>query len=146
MTDDLYQQLAARERDRRRNAVNAAANTGAFAKFISVGQGPFEFEEMVDFAVAFSEEPFMSYGCGIDVDDLCDLLGLDPDDDVPPFPLCSGFVTNWTMDANNFYVGAHVGVRVHFPLDLPTDTPVAADVAVQVTHYYRFEGMALKGI
>lgn len=143
MSSDLYRQLAQRERDRRRNIANAATNTGAFAKFLSKGQGPFEFEEMVNFAVAFSEEPFMSYGCLIDVDDLRELLKFDDSDDsVPPFPLCTGFVTNWTQDHNDFYVGAHVGVRVHFPYDIP----VAADVDVEVTHYYRFEGMALKGL
>lgn len=139
---DLYQQLEQRERDRRRNRANAAANTGAFAKFVSIGQGPFEFEEMIDFAVAFSEEPFMSYGSAIDVDDLRELLDIDDDDEVPPFPLCTGFVTNWTMDANDFYVGAHVGVRVHFPYDIPVDTTVD----VEVVHYYRFEAMGLKGI
>lgn len=139
---DLYQQLEQRERDRRRNLTNAATNTGAFAKFVSIGQGPFEFEEMIDFAVAYIEEPFMSYGCAIDVDDLRDLLGIDDDDETPPFPVCTGFVTNWTQDGSNFYVGAHVGVRVHFPYDIPVDSTVD----VEVTHYYRFEGIALKGV
>lgn len=138
---DLFQQLEQRERDRRRNLSNAGTNTGAFAKFSSVGQGPFEFEEMVEFAVTYIEEPFMSYGSGIDVDDLRDLLDYD-DDEVPPFPVCTGFVTNWTQDQNDYYVGAHVGVRVTFP----TDIPVSTDVDVEVTHYFRFEGIALKGL
>lgn len=138
---DLYQQLEQRERDRKRNLTNAATNTGAFAKFLSVGQGPFEFEEMVDFAVAYAEEPYMAYGCGIDVDDLRELLDIDDDDETPPFPVCSGFVTNWVKDGG-FYMGAYVGVRVTFP----TDIPVATDVDVEVTHYYRFEGIALKGL
>lgn len=138
---DLYQQIEQRERDRRRNLSNAAVSTGVFAKFLSIGQGPFEFEEMIDFAVAYSEEPFMSYGCGIDVDDLRELLDMD-DDEVPPFPVCSGFVTNWTRDKNDFYVGANVGVRVTFPGDISVDT----SIDVEVTHYYRFEGIALKGL
>lgn len=138
---DLYQQLEQRERDRKRNVANAATNTGAFAKFISIGQGAFEFEEMIDFAVAYVEEPFLSYGSALDVDDLRDLLDYD-DDEVPPFPMCTGFVTNWIMDHNDFYVGAHVGVRVHFPSDIPVST----DIDVEVSHYYRFEGIALKGL
>lgn len=139
---ELYREMQQRDRDRARNLANKATNTGAFAKFQTIGQGAFEFEEFIDFAVAYTEEPFMAYGAAIDASDLRDLLDITDDDEIPPFPLTTGFVTEWQLDPNDFYVGAWVGVRVHFP----TDIPVATDVEVVVTHYYRFEGIALKGL
>lgn len=137
---ELYQQLEDRERNRQRNLSNKATNTGAFAKFQTVGQGPFEFDEFVDFAVGYVEEPFMAYGAAIDASDLRDLLLIEDEEVVPPFPLTTGFVTEWQRDANGLYRGAWVGVRVHFPIDVP----VASNVDVVVVHYYRFEGIALK--
>lgn len=139
---DLFDQQLQFERERERNLANKATNTGAFAKFQTTGQGAFEFEEYIDFAVAYVEEPFMSYGARIDASDLRDLLDIDDDSEVPPFPLTTGFVTEWQMDAHDLYAGAWVGVRVHFPSDIPVST----DVDVVISHYYRFEGIALKGV
>lgn len=138
--EDLTQQLEQRRVEQLRNQANKGGQAATFALFQTTGQGAFEFEDCIDFVLAFTEEPFMAYGSSCDADALADLLGMN-EEDTPPFPLVSGLVTDWVRDEHGFYLGAYVGVRVHFPSDIP----VAADVAVVIRHYFKFEAIGLKG-
>lgn len=134
MVDDLTAQLEQRRQDQMKNEANRAGNAASFAVFSSTGSGAFEFPDPIDFVVTFQEEPFLGYGSYINGDDLGEALGLD-DDELPPYPMMCGFVTDWVQDSNGFYTGAYVGVRVTGGSD-----------KVPVRHYFRFEGIGLKGL
>ena len=94
--DDLEQQRA----DDARHAENSARLAEAFARFTSTSQGSIEFGERVDFGVTFTEEPYMSYGAYIDLDELDDKLGNEPSSLTPQMPLSSGFVTDCANTGN----------------------------------------------
>lgn len=135
----LYDAEARRKAEIARNAENRARQAAAFAKFSTTGQGGYEFADVVQFQLAFVEEPFMSYGCYIDGDKLADDLDLAADA-MPPYPVCTGFVTDWDVNSAGFYTGAWVGVRVYFPPDLA----VPVDYGVDVLHHFRWEGVSIK--
>lgn len=151
---ELHEELSQHENERQRHRENAARLATVQSRYFTEGQGSVEFAERVDFDCTFVEEPFLSYGARIDLDALANLLNLGPEADVP-MPLTAGYVTEWDRDERDFYVGAWVGVRVHFPLVLvlgsPTTPPapepeVPATTPVEVTHYFSFAGIAMKDV
>lgn len=132
------------ELERRRGEVerhreNSARHAQAFARFESVGVGAAEFEDRIDFGLTFIEEPFVTYGSSIDLDDVAERLGLEPGTQ-PPMPLVSGMVTEWDRDDRDFYVGAWVAVQVHF---LGGDN-LGDDFIMN--HCFTFQAVALKDI
>lgn len=134
------------EQERRRAEIerhreNSGRLAQAFAKFDTEGQGYVEFADRIDFGLTFVEQPYVTYGSALDLDDLADLLDLEPGA-TPPLPLASGFVTEWDRDERDFYIGAWIAVRVYFPME----DGVTADVEVPVTHYFTFTATAIKDV
>ena len=136
--DDLERQRA--ELDR--HAENSARLAEAFARFTTTAQGSIEFGERVAFGVTFTEEPYMSYGAYIDLDELDDKMGNTPSSLTPQMPLTSGFVTDWDRDDRGFYVGAWVGVRVWYPYE----SGVSPDLDFSMSHHFSFKAVAMKDV
>ncbi len=130
--------LEQRRADIARHRENRARHAQMMAKFETVGQGGKEFEDRIDFGLTFIEEPHMGYGSALDLDELADLLDLEPGAD-PPLPLCSGMVTEWDRDDRDFYVGAWVAVRVYFPETVAVDE-------LRMSHYFSFQATAIKDV
>lgn len=123
-----------------RHRENSARLALAFARFETTGQGTIEFEERVDFGLTFIEEPFITYGCQIDLDNLGDQLGLD-EKDTPPLPQATGYVTDWDTDDRGFYTGAWMAATVYDPtLSIP------ANVEILIDHHFTFQAVGLKDI
>jgi len=142
MSEMIYDGLEGRRAEIERHAENAARNAEAFARFKSTGQGSIEFPERVDFELTFIEEPYMSYGGYIDLDDLDDKLANEAGTTMPPLPICCGFVTDWDRDDRGFYVGAWVAVRVWFP----PEANVRVDLEVEMSHHFSFKAVAMKDV
>ena len=136
--DDLEQQRA--ELDR--HAENSARIAEAFARFTTTSQGSIEFGERVDFEVTFTEEPYMSYGAIINLDDLDDKLGNEPSSLTPQMPLSTGFVTDWDRDDRGFYVGAWVGVRIWYPYE----AHISPELDFTMGHHFSFKAVAIKDV
>ena len=142
--------LEDRRADIERNRENGARLAQAFAKFESIGQGVVEFAEVVDFGLTFIEEPYITYGSQLDMDDLGELLDI-PGGATPPLPLVSGYVTEWDQDERGFYVGAWVAARVYFPSQVAVEgestmTPVPLDTLVVIDHHFTFTAIAIKDV
>ena len=60
----------------------------------------------------------------------------------PPLPMTSGYVVDWQMDGERLYTGCWVAVGVTFPLYYGVST----ELAVNVEHHFKFEGIALKRV
>lgn len=136
MIDPLEEQRAELARHRE----NSARMALTFARFESTGQGTVEFDHRVDFGLTFIEEPFVSYGCQIDMEALADLLGMDETASVP-LPQSTGFVTEWDTDDRGFYTGAWVAASVYDPTgQIPTGSDMVLD------HHFTFQAVALKDI
>lgn len=137
-----FYDLERRESERRRVQENSGRMAEAFARFKSNGQGSIEFPERVDFGLTFIEEPYMSYGFKIDLDDLDDLLENEAGTKTPPLPICAGGVTSWDQNDRGFYVGAWVAVNVWFPYE----GNVWPDLDVEIFHHYAFKAVAIKDV
>lgn len=139
----MFEDLERRRGEVERTRENSSRLAEAFAKFETTGQGSMEFEDRIDFGLTFIEEPYMAYGAQIDIDDLSELLDVDPND-TPPLPLCSGLVTKWDQDDRDFYLGAWVAVTVYFP---PTSSIVVPiDLQPTMQHFFSFTGTAMKDV
>lgn len=140
----LFVDVERRRAEVERHQENAARFAEAFGKYRSTGQGSIEFESRIDFGLTFIEEPYMSYGCVIDIDELADKLGDDPATTgrTPPLPICTGYVTDWDRDENDFYTGAWVGVRVWFPYE----SEVSPSEPVRIVHHFSFKAVAMKDV
>lgn len=153
---ELYEELRQRENEVDRHEENSARLAQVNAKYATTGQGSIQFTRRVDFELTFIEEPYMSYGCRIDVDELAELLNIDSGlNDPVPLPLSTGYVVEWDRDERDFYIGAWVGARVYFPPDsaippVPSDPALAMivpyDTPVSLAHYFNFHGVAMKDI
>ena len=142
MENLFFDDLERRRSDIERNQENSSRVAEAFARFRSTGLGSIEFGERVDFGLTFIEEPYMSYGYYIDLDDLDNLLGNELGNATPPLPICSGAVTDWDRDDRGFYVGAWVAVRVWFPYE----ANVWPEMEVEMFHHYSFKAVAMKDV
>jgi len=142
MSDLFFDDLERRRAETDRHAENSGRVAEAFARFTSTAQGSIEFGDRVDFGLTFIEEPYMSYGGKIDLDDLDDILGNDPSSLTPPMPISSGYVTDWDRDDRGFYVGAWVGVRIWYPYE----ANVAPEVQFSMDHHYSFKAVAFKDV
>jgi hypothetical protein len=142
MSDFFFEDLERRREEVERHQENSARLAEAFARMKSTGQGSIEFSERVDFGLTFIEEPYMSYGCYLDLDELDDLLDNEQGTTSPPMPLCTGFVTDWDRDDRGFYVGAWVGVRVWFPYE----SNVWPELELEIMHHYSFKAVAIKDV
>ena len=137
----IFDDLERRRSEVERHKENSARLAQAFAKFETTGQGSIEFPKRVDFELTFVEEPYITYGCHIDLDDLSDLLDVDAND-TPPLPSASGFVTEWDQDDRGFWTGCWVAVSVYYhPLTL-----VPVDLEVYMNHHFTFTGIAMKDV
>ena len=137
----LFDDLERRRAEIERHRENSARMGYATAKFQTTGQGSFEFDERISFGLTFTEEPSANFGFETDLDDLEDALGRN-DNDVPPLPIVTGYITTWDQDDRGFWTGAWYAARVWFP---PTDLiPVTAKVQVQ--HHLTFRGVAMKDV
>ena len=123
-----------------RHRENAARVAMAFARFETLGQGTLEFEERIDFGLTYIEEPFVSYGCQLDMDVLASAIGLE-DGETPPLPQSTGYVTDWDIDERGFYTGAWVAAAVFDGTGL-----IPPDVDVVIDHHFTFQAIAIKDI
>jgi hypothetical protein len=139
---EMFFDLERRRADQHRDQENSGRIAEAFARFRSTGQGSIEFPERVDFGLTFIEEPYMSYGFQVDLDDLDDLMENEAGTKTPPIPVCSGCVTAWDRDARGFYTGAWVAVAVWFPYE----SNVWPDLDVEIFHHYSFKAVAFKDV
>ncbi len=137
----LFDDLERRHAERDRHQENSGRLAQAFAKFHSVGQGSIEFGRRVDFDLTFIEEPYVTYGAQIDLDELGELLAT-PVADPPPLPSASGFVTEWDIDERGFYTGCWCAVSVYFP----TTLAVPVDAKVDMFHHFTFTAIAIKDV
>lgn len=140
--DLFFNDLEDRRAEVERHQENSARIAEAFGRFRSTGQGSIEYPERIDFGLTFIEEPYMSYGSYIDLDDLDDKLENEAGTTVPPLPVCSGFVTEWDRDDRGFYVGAWVAARVWFPYE----ANVRPDLEVEIFHHFSFKAVAMKDV
>lgn len=141
----MFEELERRTAEIERHRENGGRLAAVFARFETTGQGSFEFEERIEFELTFIEEPTMAFGAVCDIDDLCELLLIEPEDNItPPLPVVSGMVTNWDQDENDMYIGAWVAVNVYFPPVGEILVPV--EVLPVVRHHFTFGGNAIKDI
>jgi hypothetical protein len=137
----LLDDLDRRRQKSEQNRENSARLAQAYAVFTTTGQGTFQYEARVDFAITFTEQPIVSYGSALDIDDLANLLDIE-DEDTCPIPQCSGSVINWDQDDRDFYTGCWVAVRVDFPLQDAIDPSAQPEVE----HHFTFAAIAMKDI
>jgi len=142
MADNFFLDLEAQRAENERHRENSGRVAEAFARMRSTGLGSIEFPERVDFGLTFIEEPYMSYGTYLDLDDLDDKLENEAGTTTPPMPICSGFVTDWDRDDRGFYVGAWVGVRIWFPYE----ANVWPELEVEMFHHFSFKAVAIKDV
>jgi len=124
-----------------RNRENQGRWANAYARFRSLGQGPYEFEERAPFGLTFVEVPFVAIGHQIDLDEV-EAIVTTPvaNGDTPPMPQVTGFVTEWEIDDRGFYIGAWCAVVVAFPAEIPVDAEL------EIQHYFTFSANAIKDI
>ena len=123
-----------------RHRENSARLAVAFARFTTVGQGTIEFEERVDFGLTFIEEPYITYGCQLELDELADRLEA-TEDTTPTLPQATGFVTEWDIDDRGFYLGAWVAATVYDPTG-----GITSDIEVTIDHHFTFQAIGMKDI
>ena len=137
-SDTFY--LESQRAEQVRHRENSARLAMAFAKFESQGQGTVEFEERVDFGLTFIQEPYITYGCQIDLDEFAELIGV-AESDTPVLPQSTGYVTEWDIDDRGFYTGAWMAATVFDPTGvLPTG------VEMLVNHHFTFTAVAIKDV
>lgn len=149
----LLDDLDRRREEAQRHAENSARLAQSFAIFVTQGQGTLVHNKRVRFDTTFIEQPIVTYGSVVNLDDLASLFDLGDSDDAP-LPICSGFVTDWDRDDRDFYTGCWVAVRVHYPLILGigeeeevTAVPeVPTDAQPEIEHHFTFAGIAMKDI
>lgn len=137
----MFDRIETRRAEVERHRENRAREAKAFAKFESYAQGPLEFEQPIDFGLTFVDEPFITYGSQLDLDELGETLGVEPGD-TPTLPLTIGYVTEWDRDERGFYLGAWTAVRVWFP----TQDAVPTETEVHVYHHFTFAAVAIKDV
>jgi hypothetical protein len=110
----------------------------AFGGFSTSGFGEFDLDVRVDFPLPYQGQPSMSYGFSI-------VSGLDTLRSTR-YPICSGFVREWDIDAQGFYTGCWVSVVVltRNPFLAPTDPDPEPEYLLQ--HDYTFLGVATKTV
>lgn len=114
-------------------------NTGRLAtfmeEFVSTGFGEFVVPDRVEFELAFTERPAVSYGYSMDGALL-----------VPTrFPHCGGGVYEWDVSPSGLYLGAWLIVTVDTKSpQLYTD--VVEDPGYTIVHDFTFTGYAIKNI
>jgi hypothetical protein len=117
--------------ERQRLAENSARPADVFSMTPTMGSGETQVEDAIDFGLVFIQEPVMSYGYRVDEE-----LG---DELVPGnFPRSWGFVSDYVTNARGHYLGAYVSLIVEA---LGAPPPNYA-----ITHYFRFQGIALKAL
>ena len=137
----LFTDLENQRGELARHRENHARLAQAFARFQTTGQGSIEFERRVDFEITFIEEPYATYGCEINMDELGELLGT-PVADTPALPSASGFVTSWDVDERGFYTGCWCAVSVYYP----SQAGVPADAKVYMRHHFTFTALGMKDV
>lgn len=129
--------LQRRQDQLERNRQNKGRIASASFEATTTYTGVVEFDEPVDFGMIFIEKPRLHYGSEIDSDDFRNAMNL-TDADLLPLPTCTGAVTKWDTDENDYYRGCWVAATV--VMVVPTVAPI------QVTHHFDFFGVALKTI
>lgn len=140
--DDLDYRRAADAR----HAENRARFAQVNARFAQTGFGSMEFADPVDFGLTFIDEPYVSTGHSIDVDE----LGVDDSDETPTLPQITSYVVEWSRDDRGFYVGAWcAGTVTYAPTSSdPADTAEIEGAREQATvkHMFTFSATAIKDI
>ena len=141
MSELIFTDLEDRRGEVARHRENSARLAQAFARFETTGQGTIEFERRVDFGLTFTEEPYITYGSQIDMDELAELLGVGIND-TPQLPLASGYITDWDVDERGFYLGCWCAVSVYYP----SQTNVPADTKIHMQHHFTFTAIGMKDV
>jgi hypothetical protein len=126
--------LNARIAELQRNAENKARLAHAYARFKTVGNGTFEFDQRIDFGLTFVERPFIA--CGWQIEE-------QGDDEGEGYPLATAYVTDWDTTDRDHYVGCWVAVTVGWPY---TGATVTEFPEYKLWHDFTFSGIALKDI
>lgn len=133
----MFDELERRRAETARHRENRGRLATVSVKYRTTGQGTVQFNKRVNFGLTYIEQPFLSYGSGIDADALADLLDIEPRDPVA-FPQVTGYVCEWDVTEQGYYDGAWVGVVVTFPATVPVDAEI------EIEHFFTFLGTALK--
>ena len=149
LLDDLDRRRERELRDRE----NSARLAMAYATFSTVGSGSIQNGDRISFETTFIEMPYMSYGAVIDVEQVMDEFGYDPEfvessgsgnpQENVPLPLCTGYVTEWDQDERGFYIGCWVAVRVYYPGE---ELASVTDPQIEIDHHFSFAANAMKDI
>lgn len=139
----MFDDLEYRRSETARHRENSARLAQEYHKFWSTGSGFMEFEDAAEFDITFIEEPYMHYGCQVDIDELADALNVEPGD-TPPLPTCTGFVTDWDLDDRGFYLGAFLAVSVTWPTVSTVTIP--PDLTVRIKHHFTFTAVGIKDV
>lgn len=132
--------VARRDAERRRHRENKGRMAGVYTYASSTGQGYVEYDELIDFGLTYIEQPFVSVGHVLDLDELRVLLGMDADDPFVELPQCTGFVSQWEQDVKGNYIGAYLAVQISWGSGIPFDAQV------EIQHSFSFHGVAIKSI
>lgn len=101
-----------------RDAENRSREAWSAKRFDISGVGFAEFPKAASFGLAFLDQPFVTTGFVLDTDELRDALGVADNED-PPMPMVAGFVTEYDLNENGFYVGAWCAVNIQWAVEPP---------------------------
>jgi hypothetical protein len=126
-----------RSQEDRRGFINAINdNTGrhaiAYGHFDTTGSGEITNDLPFKFGVQYIDRPAVAYSYSIDEDDLVDTV----------WPRCWGGISTWHQDNRDLYVGATAFVIVDATAIV--ESTVTEDPWYTITHYFTFNGIALK--
>ena len=114
-----------------RNAENKARMAFASGTFFCDGEGLAEFEDAIEFGLAFLERPFVFTGVNFDLD-LFDL-----DDGFTP-PHITAYVVDWEVNEQGFYTAAWCAALVEWGFAPTPEGEFEID--------FTFRGIAMKDV
>jgi hypothetical protein len=115
-----------------RNAENKARMAFSSGTFALSGEGLAEFEDAIEFGLAYLERPFVMTGITLEWD-----LGDFPDGTLPPH--VTGYVFDWEVNEFGHYTGAWCAARIEWGgVVVPEDFEFEID--------FTFKGIAMKDV
>lgn len=140
----MFEEQERRRSESLRHLENKGRLASVYARYKTTGSGTMTFSKRVDFGLIFIEEPFMSYGCSVDLDEIDNASDSGPEDDNDDetynLPQCTGFVTEWDQDERGYYRGAYVAVSI-LPIGAGTEL---VEFVGDLRHYFTFAANAIK--
>lgn len=120
-----------------RNKENRARLAIVSGRFTAQGEGLAEFDDGVDFALAYLDMPYVMTGVHFDLDEADLAEGTLP-------PQVTGFVTDWDQNEQGFYTGAYCAAVITWGTDGSSDVVIPDGFELQID--FTFAGMAMKDV